>query len=50
MAVRSQLSVKDLSMKELSEHPRRTDTPMPERSGPRHPYRGLGIMKNKYNI
>ena len=37
MEVRSQLSEKDVSMKELSEHPRRTVTPMPERGGPRHP-------------
>ena len=35
--VRGQLSEKDLSMKELTEHPRRTVTPMPERGGPRCP-------------
>ena len=44
---RSQLSEKDLSMKELSEHPGRTVTPMPERGGPRHPHGGLGITEGQ---
>ena len=44
--VRSQSSEKDLSLKELSEHPR-TVTPMPENSGPRHPCRGLGIPEEQ---
>ena len=45
--VRSQLSKKDLSMKDLGEHPRRTETPMPERGGPRHPCRGIGIIEKQ---
>ena len=43
--VRSQSSEKDLSMKELREHPGRNVTPMPERGGHRHPCEGLGITK-----
>ena len=34
-------------MKELSEHPRRTETTMPERGGPRHPCGGLGMIEEQ---
>ena len=39
---RSQLSEKDLSVKELSEHPWKTVTPMPKRGGSKHFFLCLG--------
>ena len=39
--------MKDLSVKDLTEHPRKTETPMPEKGGPRYPHRGLGIIEEQ---
>ena len=47
MEARGQLFEKDLPMKELCEHPGRTATPMPDRGGPRHLHRGLGITEEQ---